>query len=1564
MRKISVVIPVWNEEQNIASLVKRVHDSLSKEKITYEIVFIDDHSTDDTKKILKTLAKKYNISIFDKEGKKGKSFSLIEGFEKAQNDIVAMIDADLQYPPEALPKMLEKIEKGEADIVVANRVKVNTSKIRKFISRSFRFIFGKVLFGLENDIQAGLKVLRKELIYEANINPSSSWTLDLELLHKAKNLGYVIQNYDIFFEKRKNGKSKVSLVKASLEIGLNALSVRLKPLTPTHLRPSSRQSMLGAGIKHSGRTFVTHTTLHYSQSALQTFIFKQKIFIFIAIIATLTGLILNPILTLQIIIGILSFIYFIDVCFNFYLIIKSLHQPQEITTSEEELAQINESKLPIYSILCPLYKEAHIIPQFLESIDKLDYPKNKLDVMLLLEEDDQTSIDTVKQMPLPSYVRMLVVPNSQPKTKPKACNYGLAYAKGEYLVIYDAEDIPDSMQLKKAYLAFKKVDSKVFCLQAKLNYYNPHQNLLTRFFTAEYSLWFDITLTGLQSINTSIPLGGTSNHFKTINLKKLEGWDPFNVTEDADLGIRLFKQGYKTAIIDSVTLEEANSKWGNWLRQRSRWIKGYMQTYLVHTRNNLRFAKETGWHSLIFQLVVGGKIAFILINPFLWITTIAYFSLNAIVGPTIESLYPPFVFYMAAFSLVVGNFLFLYYFMIGAAKREQWSLIKYIFLTPFYWLMISIAGCIALYQLLFKPHYWEKTIHGFYKNKKKDDDLVARAVVETSAIENISFPKKVWKQFTSKILEKYFGQGFILIISTIISNIVNYFYIAYLGRTISFQDLALVGLINSFYYITSIPFGALFSTVSYKGAFIEGKYGKNSASTFFTHAKKQAKIFTIIFVGIWIIFSPFMASFFNLSNILPILLFTFVWIGGSAYFINRGFIFGTFGFISLSLIYIFEPIIKFILSIILVHYNLAYFTYGSIPISFFLGFLLSEFLVRKNKKLTKVDLGNDSKFPYKFFFISTLSGLSTLTFLSFDVMLANHYLSPINAGKYALVSTIGKTIYLVGGLVAQFLGAYVSRTEGEGKNSKRVFYDFLLLTGSLTILAFILIGLLGHITLPILFGSKVLAILPFIPVFCFAIACFTIATLFSYYHLNKRIYLTPIISFLIGIVQILLIIKFHQTIGNIVDVMALVGIINVSIMIILHIFESRVKILESNISDFFGLFLTQKFKSSGKKNLNILIFNWRDTKHKWAGGAEAYLQEIAKRWVKAGNSVTIFCGNSVNRPKNDTIDGVKIIRRGGFYTVYVWAILYYIFKFRHKFDVIIDSENGIPFFTPLYSRVSKFLLIHHVHQEIHRSQLKFPLSQIALFLEGKLMPFVYRNQIVITVSQSSKKELEQIGVNKDNIHIVHPGVTTTLLKKSKKTAYPSIVYLGRLKAYKNVDIALKAFAQILKEYPNAKFTIAGTGEMGGILQYLTGKLGIKDNVEFLGAVTEEQKAEVLAKSWVSIQPSMIEGWGITVIEANASGTPVIASNVNGLRDSIVHNRTGVLVRVKNIQEFSDAIKKCFSDKKFLKTLSEEAYLWSNNFSWDISADIFYKTILNELNKNVENINFYTKEKDK
>lgn len=387
-------------------------------------------------------------------------------------------------------------------------------------------------------------------------------------------------------------------------------------------------------------------------------------------------------------------------------------------------------------------------------------------------------------------------------------------------------------------------------------------------------------------------------------------------------------------------------------------------------------------------------------------------------------------------------------------------------------------------------------------------------------------------------------------------------------------------------------------------------------------------------------------------------------------------------------------------------------------------------------------------------------------------------------------------------------------------------------------------------------------------------------------------------------------------------------------------------ILSTNLKDFLLIFQQLPLpKKQTPDQRNILIFNWRDRTHKWAGGAESYLNELAKEWVAKGNTVTLFCGNDGKQKRHEYIDGIQVVRRGGFYTVYIWAILYYVIKFRNRFDVVIDSENGIPFFTPLFVRKPKFLLIHHIHQHVFFRELSVPKALMAAFLESKCMPFVYRKQHVVTVSQSSKHEILKRFKHFSSISVVTPGISVPFSTQVfKKTAHPSLLYLGRLKPYKNLPIVIKAFATILQFYPHAKLYIAGNGEELSQLTRLTKKLVLTSNVIFLGRVSERKKLSLYKKCWVMVQPSMVEGWGITVIEANAYSTPVIAANVNGLKDSIVHNKTGILLKKGTEEEFVAAMMQLLADTKLRETLGQNAQAWSQNFVWQQSAQQFYSLI--------------------
>jgi cellulose synthase/poly-beta-1,6-N-acetylglucosamine synthase-like glycosyltransferase len=428
-----------------------------------------------------------------------------------------------------------------------------------------------------------------------------------------------------------------------------------------------------------------------------------------ALLVVVVAIVLFPIPALIALLGIASVFYAAVSAYKIFLTYEALGHEYELDITTEEVEALDEHGLPPYTILVPLYKEAEVIPQLAAGIDELDYPKHLLDVRLLCEEDDLETIETINELHLPPHFKLVIVPESQPRTKPKACNYGLLHAEGKYCVIYDAEDQPDPDQLKRVVLAFEKADSSVTCVQAKLNYFNRDQNLLTKWFSTEYSMWFDLILPGLDAQNVPIPLGGTSNHFVTARLVELGAWDPYNVTEDADLGIRLHKAGYQTAIIDSTTLEEANSEVKNWIRQRSRWIKGYIQTWLVHMRHPVRLLRDVGLKSFIsFNLIVGGTFIFLL-NPIFWLLT-TLFAITQ--SGLIRSLFPGIVFYASSILLFIGNFAFVYLNVAGAVQRRHFSLAKTALLSPLYWGLMSFAAWKGFIQLFTNPFYWEKTQHG------------------------------------------------------------------------------------------------------------------------------------------------------------------------------------------------------------------------------------------------------------------------------------------------------------------------------------------------------------------------------------------------------------------------------------------------------------------------------------------------------------------------------------------------------------------------------------------------------------------------------------------------------------------------------------------------------------------------------------------------------------------------------------------------------------------------------------------------------------------------------------
>jgi cellulose synthase/poly-beta-1,6-N-acetylglucosamine synthase-like glycosyltransferase len=403
-------------------------------------------------------------------------------------------------------------------------------------------------------------------------------------------------------------------------------------------------------------------------------------------------------------VGILASVFKISLFFIGF-INKNNSQPQLV--KEENFP----TDFPIYTVLIPLYYEAAILESLIAAIRKINYPVDKLDVKIIIEEDDILTLNKIKKLNLEDYFDVVLVPNCSPKTKPKALNYALLYALGEYVTVFDAEDEPEALQLKTAIASFRQGDSNLVCLQAVLCCNNEQQSYIAKMFSLEYVVWFEFIIRALEKLSIPITLGGSSNNFKTLALEKLGGWDPFNVTEDADLGLRIWCQGYKSQLLDSITYEEAPIKLNVWLKQRSRWIKGFMITLLVHLKNRKPLSNKIGWfRTLLLELFIFSNSVFFLIY-FLNIFLPYCFFKSQDSSKVLEVLWRSNLFLAFFVPFIIALLTTIY------QKRKFLDIFFTSIIFPLYLQLHNFAALRAIYQLITKPFYWEKTPHGFVAKK-------------------------------------------------------------------------------------------------------------------------------------------------------------------------------------------------------------------------------------------------------------------------------------------------------------------------------------------------------------------------------------------------------------------------------------------------------------------------------------------------------------------------------------------------------------------------------------------------------------------------------------------------------------------------------------------------------------------------------------------------------------------------------------------------------------------------------------------------------------------------------
>ena len=374
-------------------------------------------------------------------------------------------------------------------------------------------------------------------------------------------------------------------------------------------------------------------------------------------------------------------------------------------------AAIPESELAPYTLLVPLYLEGSVAAGLVRAMSALDYPPSQLEILFLTEADDDATRAALNAAGLGRHMQIVTVPDGAPRTKPRALNYGLTFARGEFVGIYDAEDVPDPGQLRAAAAAFRSAGPETACVQARLSIYNPGRNFLTRQFTLEYAALFDGILPALDRLGLPLPLGGTSNHFRRRDLENAGAWDPFNVTEDADLGVRLARLQKRVAMLDSVTWEEAPDTLRSWLAQRTRWIKGWMQTYLVHMRDPANLWRELGTRRFIgFQLIFGGLILSALAHPFFYAAMVTglidgTFLKLPVGGPDAALLW------ICCFNAAAGFASSIALVAMAVARRGGRLLARSALGLPLYWLAISLASYRALVEIATRPHFWAKTPH-------------------------------------------------------------------------------------------------------------------------------------------------------------------------------------------------------------------------------------------------------------------------------------------------------------------------------------------------------------------------------------------------------------------------------------------------------------------------------------------------------------------------------------------------------------------------------------------------------------------------------------------------------------------------------------------------------------------------------------------------------------------------------------------------------------------------------------------------------------------------------------
>ncbi len=775
----------------------------------------------------------------------------------------------------------------------------------------------------------------------------------------------------------------------------------------------------------------------------------------------------------------------------------------------------------------------------------------------------------------------------------------------------------------------------------------------------------------------------------------------------------------------------------------------------------------------------------------------------------------------------------------------------------------------------------------------------------------------------------------------------NYAYVVLLSNTLAAYDFGRLSLFTAFFMLLSVPTSAIqLLLITYLAKFSRTT-SLSTSEAVMALARKYSLGLGCLVVGGYVLAIPLMQQYFRVSSPLPFALLvpTIILLFTSSY--AKGILHGLQRFEALGVVMAAEGFAKVgfaLLALLFTHSYVA--SLASLTLSILVSTLIAFLFARNKRSLVipaKTLAAARTQEMRLFLAQAGLVSAALLVMTHIDVIMANHLLNATDIGTWGLLSVVGKSMIMGGGIITSLFLPSLAAVAGTKKVSSIFRKGFALV--SAFVMVCVVATYLFAIPLSRLIAGGGEVIAPWLFTYTVSVGLIALTS----YIINSQIVLKEY-SFAFPPLVLSLAYAYAVTLfaadlaSNLYAYAGFAAALFGSSVVLFAL-----RYAKPHLMDLAGLYKPQyPVDQAAENQLKLLVLNWRDTKHVWAGGAEVYAQELSERWVDEGAHVTLFCSNDLHNKREEIINGVHIIRRGGFVSVYFWAMVYYVLRFRGKFNCIVDCENGIPFFSALYTKTPLILLIHHVHQEIFREHLFPPFSWLAQFLEAHLMPFAYRHAKIVTISESTKRDIRRLGLKVNEVPIVHNGISLATYTPGLKSSNPLVVYVGRLKAYKRLEDLIATARLLHQQVPSVKFVIAGDGEESARLKKLIHLYNLESVVTCKGYVSVQEKIDLYQKAWVVMNPSSMEGWSITTIEANACGTPVVAANVPGLRDSVKHRQTGLLVTLGDIDGYAQALFSLLTNASLRAIMSRSAREWAETFTWEKSAAQFADIIVDHV----------------